>query len=152
MTTSTTDKLRFRPCTHLTHRPAVANDTDAAGEKLPKGHVVIVRVADCHEEPEGVIDPQGVAGIPLTYLSPTEARGSLTGSTECLFRIANERVYRASLGGTNAPAMTEPVRPDYESMTGAELLVTYNGLAEKPLKKWGGKKADLITRLTSMQA
>jgi hypothetical protein len=140
--------LRFRPCTHLTHRPAVANDADAAGKKLPKGHVVIVRVADCHEEPKGVFDPAGVEAIPLAYTSPTEARGALNGSTECLFRIANERVYRASLGGTKTPVepKAEPA-PDYAAMKTADLLAIRNALTSKAAKKWSKSRQALIDEI-----
>ena len=102
--TQTELKLRYRPCTHLLHRPSVKGDKDIAGVQVPKGHTCIVRIGDCHIE-NGVIDPAGVEAVALKYMSPTLMTGSLNGKLECVFEIKGDprRVYRASLSAGQKP-------------------------------------------------
>lgn len=152
-------KIRFRPCTNLTSRPAAEGDTDVAGRPLPADYTAIVRIADCHQEldvqgkPMGAPDPAGAPALQMTYLSPTEMRGALVGNRECLYRVANGRVYRASLNGKAGATHIKPEpEPDYTAMTLAELVVVYNAKAGKALKKWSGKKADLIDRIVTASA
>ena len=152
----TDTKLRYRPCTHLTSRPAAEGDTDAAGKPLPEGHIAIVRIADCHQEldsigkPVGGPDPTGAPALPMTYLSATEMRGALVGKRQCLYRVTNGRVYRAALNGKPAATNIKPEpEPDYAAMTLAELVVVYNAKTSKTLKKWGKSKSDLISKIVA---
>jgi hypothetical protein len=154
----TEKKIRFRPCTHLTSRPAAEGDIDVAGRPLSGDHIVIVRIADCHQEldsqgkPMGEPDPAGASALPMTYIGPAEMRGSLVGNRECLYRVANGRVYRASLSGNPATLIKPEPEPDYAAMTLAELVVVYNAKAGKALKKWGKTKSELIDRIVAASA
>lgn len=144
--TAKTDRLRYRPCTHLIHRPATRGDKDAAGKAVPRGHAVIVNLSKCHIEDDGTPNPEGAEIIPLTYLSPTEMRGSVTGKLACLFAIRDGRVYRASLGNGD-PQPAPPHAHDYEAMKTTDLLAIRNELHNRTTAKWGGTRKALINEI-----